>query len=37
LTEYIGWRAIFLVNLPLIAVMLVLVGRLLPAGGAETW
>jgi predicted MFS family arabinose efflux permease len=32
LTEYIGWRAIFLVNLPLIAVMLVLVGRLLPAG-----
>jgi MFS family permease len=33
LTQYLGWRAIFLVNPPLIAVMLVLVPRLLPTGG----
>src|SRR5271168_4703532 len=32
LTQYLGWRAIFLVNPPLIAVMLVLVPRWLPAG-----
>jgi MFS family permease len=32
LTQYLGWRAIFLVNPPLIAVMLVLVPRLLPSG-----
>jgi EmrB/QacA subfamily drug resistance transporter len=31
LTQYLGWRAIFLVNPPLIAVMLVLVPRVLPA------
>jgi hypothetical protein len=33
LTQYLGWRAIFLVNPPLVAVMLVLVPRLLPTGG----
>jgi MFS family permease len=32
LTQYLGWRAIFLVNPVLIAAMLVLVPRLLPAG-----
>jgi MFS family permease len=32
LTQFVGWRAIFLVNPPLIAVMLALVHRLLPAG-----
>jgi EmrB/QacA subfamily drug resistance transporter len=32
LTQFLGWRAIFLVNPPLIAVMLVLVPRWLPAG-----
>ncbi len=31
LTQYLGWRAVFLVNPPLIAIMLALVGRL-PAG-----
>jgi EmrB/QacA subfamily drug resistance transporter len=31
LTQYLGWRAVFLVNPPLIAVMLAFVGRL-PAG-----
>jgi MFS family permease len=31
LTQYLGWRAIFLVNPPLVAVMLVLVPRLLPS------
>jgi hypothetical protein len=31
LTQYLGWRAVFLVNPPLIAVMLALAGRL-PAG-----
>jgi EmrB/QacA subfamily drug resistance transporter len=31
LTQYLGWRSIFLVNPPLIALMLALVGRL-PAG-----
>jgi EmrB/QacA subfamily drug resistance transporter len=31
LTQYLGWRAIFLVNPPLIAVMLIFVRRLLPA------
>jgi MFS family permease len=30
LTQYLGWRAIFLVNLPLIAVMLLLIPRVLP-------
>jgi EmrB/QacA subfamily drug resistance transporter len=33
LTQYLGWRAVFLVNPPLIAVMLALIGRL-PAGAA---
>jgi EmrB/QacA subfamily drug resistance transporter len=33
LTQYLGWRAVFLVNPPLIAVMLALTGRL-PAGAA---
>jgi EmrB/QacA subfamily drug resistance transporter len=36
LTQYLGWRAVFLVNPPLIAVMLALLGRLpasRPAGG----
>jgi MFS family permease len=32
LTQYLGWRAIFLVNPPLVAVMLLLVPRLLPSG-----
>ena len=32
LTQFLGWRAIFLVNPPLICVLLVLVPRLLPAG-----
>ena len=35
LTQLVGWRAIFLVNPPLIAVMLVLVRRMLPAGRPE--
>jgi MFS family permease len=35
LTQYLGWRAIFLVNPPLIAVMLALVPRL-PAGDSRT-
>jgi MFS family permease len=38
LTQYLGWRAIFLVNPPLIAVMLALSGRLpeaAPAGGSR--
>jgi EmrB/QacA subfamily drug resistance transporter len=34
LTQYFGWRAIFLVNPPLIAILLVFVPRLLPAGGS---
>ena len=37
LTQYLGWRAVFLVNPPLIAIMLALVPRLpagLPAGAA---
>jgi EmrB/QacA subfamily drug resistance transporter len=36
LTQYLGWRAVFLVNPPLIAIMLALAGRLpagQPAGG----
>jgi EmrB/QacA subfamily drug resistance transporter len=36
LTQYLGWRAVFLVNPPLIAIMLALTGRLpaaAPAGG----
>jgi EmrB/QacA subfamily drug resistance transporter len=33
LTQYLGWRSVFLVNPPLIAVMLALIGRL-PAGAA---
>jgi EmrB/QacA subfamily drug resistance transporter len=32
LTQYLGWRAVFLVNPPLILVMLALIRRLLPAG-----
>jgi EmrB/QacA subfamily drug resistance transporter len=35
LTQYLGWRAIFLVNPPLIAVMLLLVPRALPARPPE--
>jgi EmrB/QacA subfamily drug resistance transporter len=35
LTQFVGWRAIFLVNPPLIAVMLVVVRRTVPAGRAE--
>ncbi len=38
LTQYLGWRAIFLVNPPVIAVMLALIGRLpaaQPAGGSR--
>src|SRR5271163_1308238 len=31
LTQYLGWRAVFLVNPPLIALMLAMIGRL-PAG-----
>jgi EmrB/QacA subfamily drug resistance transporter len=37
LTQYLGWRAVFLVNPPLIAIMLVFFGRLpasRPTGGA---
>src|SRR3989442_13546769 len=30
LTQYLGWRAIFLVNLPIIAVLLLLIPRVLP-------
>jgi predicted MFS family arabinose efflux permease len=36
LTQYLGWRAVFLVNPPIIAVMLALLPRLpasAPAGG----
>ncbi len=32
LTQYLGWRAVFLVNPPLILIMLALVRRLLPVG-----
>ena len=32
LTEYLGWRSIFLVNLPVIAVLVVLARRVLPDG-----
>ncbi len=32
LTQYLGWRAVFLVNPPLIVIMLTLIGRLRPAG-----
>jgi EmrB/QacA subfamily drug resistance transporter len=38
LTQYLGWRAVFLVNPPLILVMLALLGRLprvAPAGGTR--
>jgi MFS family permease len=35
LTQYLGWRAVFLVNLPLIAAMLVVIPRLLPASASE--
>lgn len=35
LTQYLGWRAVFLVNLPLIAAMLVVIPRLLPASAPE--
>jgi EmrB/QacA subfamily drug resistance transporter len=35
LTQFLGWRAIFLVNPPLIAVMLILAPRLLPARTTE--
>ncbi len=34
LTQYLGWRAVFLVNPPLIAIMLALIRRL-PAGAAS--
>ena len=30
LTQYLGWRAIFLVNLPIIAVLLLLIPRVIP-------
>jgi EmrB/QacA subfamily drug resistance transporter len=30
LTQYLGWRAVFLVNLPIIAVLLLLIPRVLP-------
>ena len=30
LTQYLGWRAIFLVNLPIIAVLLILIPRAIP-------
>src|SRR5260370_6216191 len=30
LTQFLGWRAIFLVNLPIIAVLLLLIPRVLP-------
>ncbi len=36
LTQYLGWRSIFLVNPPLIAVMLLCVPRLLPADQPAT-
>ncbi|MGD0555784.1 MAG: MFS transporter [Streptosporangiaceae bacterium] len=36
LTEYLGWRAVFLVNPPLIAIMLALSGRL-PRRAAAAW
>ena len=38
LTQYLGWRAVFLVNPPIIAIMLALIGRLpagQPAGGSR--
>jgi EmrB/QacA subfamily drug resistance transporter len=38
LTEYLGWRAVFLVNPPLIVIMLALIGRLpasRPSGGSH--
>jgi EmrB/QacA subfamily drug resistance transporter len=38
LTQYLGWRAVFLVNPPIIAIMLALFGRLpasRPAGGSR--
>lgn len=35
LTEYLGWRSIFLVNLPVIAVLVVLARRELPAGRGD--
>jgi hypothetical protein len=38
LTQYLGWRAVFLVNPPIILVMLTMLGRLpqaAPAGGAR--
>src|SRR6266581_9048023 len=31
LTQYLGWRAIFLVNLPIIAILLILIPRTIPA------
>ncbi len=36
LTEYAGWRAIFLVNPPVIAVLVIAVLRLLPRSGQHT-
>jgi MFS family permease len=36
LTQYAGWRAIFLVNPPVIAVLIIAILRLLPAGHART-
>jgi MFS family permease len=35
LTEFVGWRSIFLVNPPVIAVLVVAIIRLLPGDGAE--
>jgi EmrB/QacA subfamily drug resistance transporter len=36
LTQYLGWRAIFLVNLPIIAVLLLLIPRVLPDDTSTT-
>jgi EmrB/QacA subfamily drug resistance transporter len=33
LTQYVGWRAIFLVNPPVIVILVIAIRRLLPAGG----
>jgi len=39
LTQYVGWRAIFLINLPIVAIMLLLIPRMLksdrPTGSAR--
>ncbi|MFD2765474.1 MDR family MFS transporter [Micromonospora eburnea] len=36
LTDHVGWRAIFLVNLPIGVVILVLIGAMLPGGTQRT-